>query len=304
MAALLQNFLMLASAKRLFPFVCAGVCLCVAMIAVQVQLDEARAGVPKLQRLSYLPDGTVLKIASLGYREVVADFVWLQVIQAMGDKHVSKEVGQWIYRALDVVTTLDPKFVRAYEAGGHALCTIVFMPEESSRLLEKGILQNPQEWRLPFLLGINYYFEFGDNQKAAEAMAVAARVPGSPDIVARFAARMLVSAKSPQQAVDLLAKVYEDTSDENVRRLLEQRLREAIVERDLYQLEEAIGRFHAQHAERPARLEQLVQEGLLRALPQEPFGGRYLYDAGTGEVRSSEVMERMRLMLRKRGQFH
>ena len=294
---------MSASAKRLLPFVFAGVCLCVAIIAVQMQLDEARAGIPKLQQLSYLPNGSVLKIASLGYREVVADFLWLQVIQAMGDKQVPEEVGQWIYHALDVVTTLDPKFVLAYEAGGHALCTIVVMPEESNRLLEKGIRHNPQEWRLPFLLGINYFFEFGDNQKAADAMALAARVPGSPDIVARFAARMLVSAKSPQQAVDLLAKVYEETSDENVRRLLEQRLREAIVERDLYLLEEAIERFHVQHAQRPARLEQLVQEGLLEALPQEPFGGRYLYDAGTGAVRSSEVMERMRLTIRKRGQF-
>jgi hypothetical protein len=235
---------------------------------------------------------------------VVADFLWLQVIQAMGDKHVSSEVGQWMYRALDVITTLDPKFVRAYEAGGHALCTIVVMPEESSRLLEKGMRHNPQEWRLPFLLGINYYFEFGDNRKAAEAMAVAARVPGSPDIVARFAARLLVSAKSPQQAVELLAKVYEETSDENVRRLLEQRLREAMVERDLSLLEEAIARFHMQHAQRPARLDQLVQAGLLRELPQEPFGGRYLYEAGTGEVRSSEVKERMRMTLRKRGQYH
>jgi len=295
---------MLALAKRFVPVVLAGVSLCVAMIAVQVQLDEARAGIPKLQQLSYLADGSVLKIASLGYREVVADFLWLQVIQAMGDKHVPKEVGQWIYHALDVVTTLDPKFVRAYEAGGHALCTIVLMPEESTRLLEKGIRHNPQEWRLPFLLGINYYFEFGDNQKAAEAVAAAARIPGSPDIVARFAARLLVSAKSPQQAVELLAKVYEETSDENVRRLLDQRLREAIVERDLYLLEEAIERFHTQHAQRPARLEQLVHEGLLRELPQEPFGGRYVYDAGTGEVRSSEVIERMRLTLRKRGQFH
>jgi hypothetical protein len=98
--------------------------------------------------------------------------------------------------------------------------------------------------------------------------------------------------------------VYEETSDENVRRVLDQRLREAIVERDLSMLEEALERFHIQHAQRPDRLDQLVQDGLLQALPQEPFGGRYVYDAGTGEVRSSEITGRMRLTLRKRGQFH
>jgi hypothetical protein len=291
------------TAKQWIPLAVVGVGLCIGMVATHISLDGARAGVPKLQRMSYLPDGNVLKVAALGYREVVADALWLQVIQAMGDNRVSTETGQWIYRALDVVTTLDPKFVRAYEAGAHALCSIVVMPQESNRLLEKGIRHNPQEWRLPFLLGINHYFEFGDNQKAAEAMAIAARIPGSPEIIARLAAKLLVSAKSPQQAVELLAKIYEETSDDNVKRLLEQRLREAIVERDLAMLEEAIGGFHARYSQRPARLEQLVQEGLLRKLPQEPFGGHYQYNADTGEVRSSEVKERMRMTFRKRGQY-
>lgn len=280
-----------------------GMGLCASIVATQIVLDTTRAGIPKLQRMSYLPDGNILKVAALGYREVVADVLWLQVIQAMGDKRVSTETGQWIYRALDVVTTLDPKFVRAYEAGAHALCTIVVMPEESNRLLEKGIRHNPQEWRLPFLLGFNLYFELGDNHKAAEAMTLAARIPGAPEIITRLAAKLLVSAKSPQQAVELLAKIYEDASDENVKRLLEQRLREAIVERDLAVFENAIERFQAQHSQRPARLDQLVQAGLLRELPQEPFGGHYHYNAETGEVRSSEVKERMRMTLRKRGQY-
>ena len=135
-------------------------------------------------------------------------------------------------------------------------------------------------------------------------MALAARLPGAPDIVARFAARMLVSAKSPQQAVVLLAKVYEETTDEDVRKLLEQRLREAIVERDLDRLEKAVSRFQAQYAERPARLEELLEKGVLQELPTEPFGGLYLYDPETGVVRSSEVQGRMQLTIRKRGQYH
>lgn len=290
-------------AKPWVPLTLVGISLCAGIVATKISMDSARVGVPKLRHLSHLPDGKILKVAALGYREVVADILWLQVIQAMGEKRVSLETGQWIYRALDVVTTLDPKFVRAYEAGAHALCSIVMMPQESNWLLEKGIQHNPQEWRLPFLLGFNLYFEFGDNQKAAEAMARAARIPGAPEMIARLAAKLLVSAKSPQQAVELLAKIYEETSDENVKRLLEQRLREAIVERDLAMFEEALGRFQIQHSQRPARLEQLVEEGLLRELPQEPFGGQYHYNAETGEVRSSEVKERMRMTLRKRGQY-
>ncbi len=290
--------------KQWIPLAIVGMGLSAGIVATQISMDHARAGIPMLQRSSYVPDGHLLKVAALGYREVVADVLWLQVIQAMGDKHVSPETGRWIYHTLDVVTTLDPTFVRAYEAGAHALCTMVVMPEESNRLLEKGIRHNPREWRLPFLLGFNLYFELGDNQKAAEAMAMAARLPGAPEVIAQLAAKLLVSAKSPQQAVELLANIYENTSDENLKQVLDQRLREAIVERDLFLLEDAIGRFYAQHSQRPAGLEQLVQAGLLRELPQEPFGGQYHYNADTGAVRSTEVKERMRMTFRKRGQYH
>ena len=277
--------------------------LAVSLGALQIPLIRWSNSQPKLQQLTYLPSGDYLRMASLGYRELAADILWLQVIQVMGEKKLSEEEGRWLYHAVDRITTLDPKFVRAYEAGSHALCILVLMPEESNRLLEKGMRHNPQEWMLPFLLGINYYFEVGDNEKAAEAMAKAAGLPGAPERLVNLAAKLFVSAKSPQQAVELLAKVYEETSDQNVRKMVEARLKESIVERDLQILEEAIRRYQLNHTHRPGRLEDLVGPGLLRELPKEPFGGHYLYESATGVVRSSEVTERMRITVRRRGQY-
>lgn len=280
-----------------------GVLLAVLVGILHVPLDHWIASKPKLQQLTYLPDGEYLRIASLGYRELAADLLWLQVIQVMGQRKLSDDAGHWLYLAVDRITTLDPKFVRAYEAGSLALCTLVVLPEASNRLLEKGMRHNPLEWKLPFLLGINYYFEMADDAKAAEAMAKAASLPGAPDGLARLAAKLFVSAKSPQQAVDLLTRVYEETTDENVKRLLEIRLKESIVERDLQILEEAIRRYQDKYSRRPNHLQDLVGPGLLSALPQEPFGGRYLYESATGNVRSSEVKERMRIPVRRRGQY-
>lgn len=280
-----------------------GALLALLLGALHIPLNHWIGSKPKLQQLMYLPDGEYLRMASLGYRELAADLLWLQAIQVMGQGKVSEQEGRWLYQAIDTLTTIDPKFVRAYEAGSHALCTLVVLPRESNQLLEKGIRHNPQEWRLPFLLGINYYFEFADDEKAAEAMAMAARLPGAPENLARLAAKLFVSAKSPQQAVEFLAKVYEETTDENVRQLLENRLKESIVERDLQILEEAISRYQDKYSRRPDRLQDLVGPGLLNALPKEPFGGRYLYEPATGSVRSSEVKERMRIPVRRRGQY-
>lgn len=288
--------------KPQIPVLLAGFVLIMAMCATHAALDQLRERNPVHQRFMYLPDGGLLRTASLGFREFVSDVIWLQIIQATGEKRVSQEAGQWISQALDVVTTLDPTFVSAYEIGGIVLCTVVNMPEASNRILEKGMRHNPEVWRLPFLLGINQYFEFGDDARAAEYMTKAAQLPGAPSYVPQVAAGLLVSAKAPQQALELLAKVYEETSDPNVRTLLERRLKETIVERDLQALEQAIGRYQAELAKRPLRLEEVVHQGLLRTLPVEPFAGQYLYDPISGTVRSSEVRERTQARRLRRSQ--
>lgn len=277
-----------------------AVILATGLHLLQLGLDQQRADAPKLQRFMYVPEGEYLRIAALGYRQVVADLLWIQAVQAMGERRVSEEAGHWIAHALDVITTLDPRFVRVYEVGGIALTTLVVLTEESNRLLEKGIRYNPEVWRLPFYLGFNYYFELQNDQKAAEYIARASRLPGAPAYLASFAAQLYVSARAPQVAVDFLGQMYSQTTDENVKQVLEQRLKEAVVERDLQLLEEAVSRYRQLYKRAPVRLEDLVGPGLLRELPREPFGGHYLYDPQAQSVRSSEMKERLKVYSKRR----
>lgn len=270
-----------------------GLFLLLGSCLLQMRLDQSRAGIPKLQRFMFLPQAEVLKIISLGYHSVVADFLWLQTIQVMGEKKVTEEAGHWIYRALDIVTTLDPQFVRAYETGGLALCTLVVLPDQSNALLEKGMKHNPEVWQLPFYLGINYYFEIGDDKKAGDYIARAARLPGAPEYLAGLAARLYVSAKTPQNAVELLASLYERTPEGEARHILEQRLKQAVVARDTQILGEAIGRYRDRFLSWPHQLEDLVKQGILTALPRDPFGGNYLYDPSTQMVTNSSVEQKL-----------
>ena len=271
------------------------VSLLAALHVLQVGLDHQRAAVPKLQRFLYLPSGEQLRMAVLGYHQMAADVLWLQAIQAMGERKISPEAGAWIAHALDVITTLDPRFVRVYQAGGIALTTLVPLYAESNRLLAKGIEHNPDDWQLPFLLGFNYYYNEYDDAKAAQYIARASRLPKAPTYLAGLAARLYISAHTPEDALVFLSQVYEHTTDDNVRRVLEQRIKEVVVERDLLLLEETITRYRVLHKRAPARLEDLVRPGFLRGLPREPFGGRYLYDPQTQTVRSSEVKDRMKI---------
>src|SRR2546421_9167342 len=290
----------MSSAGRYAAISTSTVILIMGLHFLQVRLDEERTTITKFQRFMYLPQGEHLKIAVMGYQHVVADLLWIQVIQAMGERQVTEEAGHWIYRALDVITTLDPKFVRVYEAGGIALVTLVVLAEESNRILEKGIQYNSDVWTLPYLLGFNYYFELHDDAKAADYIARASRLQGAPEYLAPLAARLYASAREPQVAIEFLARMYEQTSDENVKLIMERRLKEVVVERDLQLLEEAISRYRKLHKRAPERLEDLIGPNLLRALPREPFGGRYLYDPQTQTVRSSEMKERLQVYEKRR----
>ncbi len=281
------------TARRQSAIIITGMALLCSVYLLQVKLLEFRSPLLPLAELRYLPDGKYLKAVSLGYEQLVADILWVQAIQVMGERKVSEEAGRWVYRALDAITTLDPHFVRAYDAGATALTTVVVLPEESNRLLEKGIRHNPEEWRLPFLLGFNYYFEFQDDARAAEYMARASRLPGAPRTLAQLAARLYAAAHEPQLAIDLLMNVYERTADDSVRMSLEQRIKEVVVERDLQMLERFIKLYHDREHRFPRRLDDLIGPGYLRELPREPFGGSYLYDSATGTVRSSEMSERL-----------
>src|SRR5438876_4586540 len=287
-------------AARMSALGATGLLLVVGLHLLQVRIDAQRAVTPKLQRFMYLPQGEYLRGAVLGYEQVVADLLWIQAIQAMGERKVTEEAGHWIYRALDVITTLDPKFVRVYEAGGIALATLVVHIDESNRILEKGVQHNPDVCALPFLLGFNYYFELHDDARAADYIARASQLPGAPKYLASLAARLYASAREPQIAIDFLARMYEQTSDENVKQILERQLKEVVAERDLQLLEESISRYRNLHKRAPERLEDLMEPGLLRSLPREPFGGRYLYDPQTQTVRSSEMKERLQVYGKRR----
>ncbi len=193
----------------------------------EVQIEAIKPSHQQIQELSLLPSGEVLKPFVLGYDQVVADLIWLQVIQVVGEKEgVPPEGYRWIDHALDVLTTLDPKFDYAYQFGGVILSELGRLPEESNRLLQKGADLNPTVWQIPFYMGFNYFFHLKDYQHAATRMSIAAQLPGSPQYLPRLAARLFVQAKDPQTAIAFLQGMILATKDETVRKSLLKRIEE------------------------------------------------------------------------------
>ena len=254
----------------------------------------------KIRQLRLLPRGEILKPMLLGYHHLGADLIWLRAIQVLGDKVVRDQDYQWLYHALDVVTTLDPQYLYAYDVGGTVLAELAGRHDLSNQILEKGLKPNPQSWRLPFLVGFNHFFHLGQPREAADYMARAGGARGMlhegppPPYIPRLASRLYAQGKSPEVAIEFLEAMLLQTTEPLIREQLQRRIRRVGLERDLQIIESAVQRYEEAKRKKPSSLEDLVASDLLSSIPEEPYGGNYLLDTTTGEVSSSTHTERMR----------
>ena len=281
---------------------CMGGILLLACVGwLQGELDRRQdRTVVQIEGLAQLPKGEYLKPALLGYHHLGADILWLRLIQVIGNKRNTADEYEWMYHALDVLTTLDPQYAYAYYVGGNILGDLANRPDLSNRLLEKGADANPAVWNIPFLLGYNYYFLIGDPAKGAEYIMQAARLPDGPFYLPGLATRMAAEAGNPDTALAFLEARLLETQDPQTRESLANRVKEVIIERDLRILESAVETYRTQYRILPATITDLVRAGALPSLPQEPFGGDYRLDRKTGVVSSSTHPERLRTFFKRK----
>lgn len=267
----------------------------IALGTLQEQLDHQQdRTITQIEGLAQLPNGTHLKPALLGYHHLGADILWLQLVQVIGKKRNTADEFEWMYHALDVITTLDPQYAYVYYAGGVILGDYANRPDLSNRLLEKGAIANPAAWDIPFLLGYNYYFLLGDPAKGAEHIMESARRPGGPSYLPGLATRMAAEAGNPDTAFAFLEARLQETHDPGMQEVLAKRMKEVMIERDVRMLEHAVTAYRTSYGSLPVALMTLVTEGFLPSLPLEPFGGEYRLDSTTGLVSSSTHPRRLR----------
>ncbi|MBI5315544.1 MAG: hypothetical protein HZB34_06200 [Nitrospirae bacterium] len=280
---------------------CTGAILLLASVGwLQGELDQRQdRTVVQIEGLAQLPKGEYLKPALLGYHHLGADALWLRLVQVIGKKRNSADEYEWMYHALDVLTTLDPQYAYAYYAGGVILGDLANRPDLSNLLLEKGFKANPDVWNIPFLLGYNYYFLLGDSAKGAEYIMEAARLPEGPSYLPGLATRMAAEAGSPDTALAFLEARLRETQDPEMREFLANRMKEVIIERDIRLLESAVEAYQMQHQTPPVTLMDLVKAGALPNIPEEPFEGDYRLDPRTGSVSSSTHPNRLRTFFKR-----
>lgn len=247
------------------------------------ELDRARRGA---QELLYLPSGKYLKAVSLGHAPLMADFVYIWAIQYYSDYERADRYRYVEHVFGTVIPELDPAYTDPYWLGALILSTEAGDVDAALRVLDKGIALNPSAWVLPYVAGWECH-RSGRFARAADYFDRAAKTPGAPSSIVRLEAGMTARAGNVREAIDRWREVLNDPrNDDGARAIASRQIRMLSVRADIQDIEAAIERYREHNGRPPRRLEDLVQTGLLKILPQDPDGNPYAYDPSAGTVSS------------------
>jgi len=202
-----------------------------ALSAVAQNWMDARRHTPgTFEETLYVSSGDALKRASLGFDGLMADIYWIRTLLYFGEKFEQQRGANQYFDVsklelleplLNITVEFDPKYVAAYRFGA------VFLPEinadAATRFAERGVRNNPDEWRLYQDLG---FVQWRRNRfrEAAEAYARGARLPGAPAWMQTMPALMMAKGGDRETAREIFLRLYEESDDPFIRQVSEEQL--------------------------------------------------------------------------------
>jgi tetratricopeptide (TPR) repeat protein len=247
------------------------------------RIDQLRAGAT-LEDVLYVTSPKAVERLSLGYNGLLADIYWTRAVQYFGGRHSATDHYRLLAPLLEITTTLDPHLVVAYQFGANFLSPKppngAGMPEKAIKLVEYGIQNNPNEWKLYYELGFIYYMDVKDYTKAADAFARGSQVPDAHPFLKVLAAEMAQHAGDRQMATALWTTTYQSTQDRQIRGNAIAHLRALQVADDVTALEALVAQYKQVTGRNPASLSELVAAHYLQDIPVDPMGHPYKLVSG------------------------
>lgn len=208
--------------------------------SVHQRVDARRADRPTEQSLAVLPPPHYLRAMSLGYREALADLVWVRALVFAGQS-LGQTDTTMVERYVEGITTLAPRFHRPYLWGG---ITAIYggsatidrpMVERSARIYRAGLRRFPDSHQLLYALGMllthqvgstSGYTEAEKEARAAEGVELIRRAAahGADPLVRRYAATIITEHATSALAQQFLESQLASAEDEEHRRLLRRKL--------------------------------------------------------------------------------
>jgi hypothetical protein len=259
-------------------------CLFVSVIKLQTIYDEIVH--PQLNFdptiVKYVTPSFMINGFSFGFRNVLADFYWISLIQ---------DFPGWNHRALfyteeyDNLFTLDPKFSYPYL---FAILTIPSATKRNAQEVEKaekfaviGIKNLPYNWEIPFYLGTQFNLVKAKEQ-ALYYIGIAASRPIIPDIVLHAYTSMSTRQLSNEKASrELIQTIYNTTESKTTKKIIKEGM---VISQLTKELEDVVKEYKNKYGTYPTSLDDIVSHGLAQVSPALEKEFNVIFDAKTGAV--------------------
>lgn len=221
-------------------------------------LERSRVALPEgFEDADLAVQGKMLKGFVLGADGLLADWYWMQSLQYLGDKiekskqdfinveNLTSLNARLLHPYLDNATEFDPHFMAAYSFGATILPAVD--PQKAIELTEKGIVNNPESWRLYQYLGYIHWRQ-KNYERAGQVYEKGMSIPGAPPFMQMMVAQMRTQGGDRATSRMIYSQML-DSDDAQSRITAKFRLQELdsfdqidIINRDLSAFRERSGR--------------------------------------------------------------
>jgi len=247
------------------------------------------------EKLGYVPTGKVMKIALGEFRWLMGEYYTFKAITYYGDIKPKVMSGKRIdieyynlYRIMETAIILNPYHEDAYYFAQAVFPWDIGRVREVNSLLKYVFRYRKWDFKIPFFLGFNYSYFLKQYDKAALYYKKAAEISGNP-FFANLAAKCFYESGHTELGIIFLNYMIKGIRKKSIRQIYEKRLKalEAI-----YTIEKAVLEYKKRFGYFPLDIKDLLVKGVLKTLPEDPYGGIFYLDRH-GRVRTtSNLMER------------
>ena len=264
--------------------------LAAAIPLCQVRVDRRLGGFRAQEEVLYLWSGPQVKRLAAGFEGLAADLYWLRTVQYFGGTRVFSEDRKFelLEPLIDITVTLDPRMEVAYRYGAIFLAEPAPIgagrPQAAVALLERGVRENPLNWRLHKELGYFHFLFLHEPEEGARILTEASKIPGAAYWLKTLAAELLTQGGDRAMSRRIWQQMYDESEPGAIKQNARTHLQLLDTAEMVTLLQARVGEFERRLGRRPHALAELVAAGFVREVPPDPAGTPFEYDQNTGLV--------------------
>jgi hypothetical protein len=270
---------------RLFVFV---ICLLVLVSHFQARYDDKTDYFSEQNTFVILPPGKTLRVISFGYRNLVADMLFIWSIQFYSSYYLANRY-DYIEHIFNTITDLTPHYTEPYIVGAWIMALEAKELRMAVRLLQKGSENNKDDYIFDYEAGYYAFENLKDYKLAEKLFKKAGERRNAPPAIKRSWAHLVYMKDDLEFAWNLWADIYKNAATRLEKDAAYNHLYQVKYEMDKKFLEAKVESYKKKYRRYPGELAELKRTGIITGVPRDFGGSDYIYNPATGKLKAKKV---------------